>query len=74
MAWGVRVIDSSDVYIHGMGLYSWYQDYTQDCVDDEDCQDQIFQVQGSANNVAVFNIFTKASIEVASGGKGYVPT
>jgi hypothetical protein len=72
MAWGMRVIESSDIYMHGMGLYSWFQNYTQDCVANEDCQDQILQVQGSTKNIAMFNIFSKASIAVASGAKRYV--
>jgi hypothetical protein len=30
-AWGVIIRNSSDVSIYGAGLYSWYDNYTQDC-------------------------------------------
>jgi len=69
VAWGLRVIDSSDVYFHTLGLYSWFNDYKQYCVDRENCQQKILQIIGS-DKVAMYNIFTKASVEVASGGPG----
>lgn len=37
-AWGVRVIDSEDVYIFGAGLYSFFENYGQKCLQSEDCQ------------------------------------
>jgi hypothetical protein len=70
MAWGVRIIDSSDVYFHSMGMYSWFNNYKQYCVKREDCQQKILQIQGS-ENIAIYNLFTKASVEAGSGGARY---
>jgi hypothetical protein len=71
MAWGVRIIDSSDICIHGLGLYSWFfdLDWKQGCVKAEDCQEKILDIKGSSN-IALYNLFTKASVEVGSGGAG----
>ena len=73
IAWGLRVIDSSDIYFHSVGLYSWFNDYTQYCVDKENCQERIVEIKGSTN-IAVYNLFTKASLQVGSGGLGYDET
>ncbi|KAK0624163.1 pectate lyase superfamily protein-domain-containing protein [Immersiella caudata] len=32
--WALRVIESNDITILGAGLYSWFQTYTQECVED----------------------------------------
>lgn len=31
-AWGLRIIDSSDIYFYSVGLYSWFNYSTQYCV------------------------------------------
>ena len=69
IAWGLRIIDSKDVYFHGVGLYSWFNYFTQYCVAANNCQEKILQIVGS-ENVALYNIFTKASLQVGSGGPG----
>ncbi|KAK1832080.1 pectate lyase superfamily protein-domain-containing protein [Podospora conica] len=68
MAWGLRIIDSKDVYFHSVGLYSWFNDYTS-CVAANNCQERILQIIES-ENIALYNIFTKASLQVGSGGPG----
>ncbi|KAI1373680.1 pectate lyase superfamily protein-domain-containing protein [Hypoxylon crocopeplum] len=68
-AWGLRVIDSEGVTVHSAGLYSWFVNYGQDCLDPEDCQARIMQVEGS-KAVAIYNIFTKGVTEIATG-EGY---
>lgn len=30
-AWALRIIESSEIYIAGAGLYSWFSTYTQEC-------------------------------------------
>lgn len=69
IAWGLRIIDSKDVYFHGVGLYSWFNYFTQYCVAANNCQEKILQIVGS-ENIALYNIFTKASLQVGSGGPG----
>lgn len=65
-AWGLRVIDSEKITIHGSGLYSFFQEYYQDCVETHDCQEKILEVKGS-KDVAIFNLFTVATVQIASG-------
>ena len=70
IAWGMRIIDSSDSYFHSSGLYSWFNNYGQDCVAAEGCQQKILEVKGS-QNIIFYNLFTKATLEIGSGGKKY---
>lgn len=37
-AWGVRVLDSQDVFVYGAGLYSFFENYDQTCVALNNCQ------------------------------------
>ncbi|KAH8157033.1 hypothetical protein CIB48_g11215 [Xylaria polymorpha] len=69
-SWGLRVVDSTNITLHGVGLYSFFQDYYQDCLDTEDCQERILEVTGSYN-VVMYNIFTVATTEVAVGIDGF---
>lgn len=74
-SWGLRVLNSSDVFVYGAGLYSWYDNYEQTCLGSEDCQTDIFQIDGaSASAVQVYGLNTKASSNMvtATGGKGLV--
>ena len=70
MGWGLRLIDSSDIYFHTMGLFSWFNGYQQYCVKREDCQQKILDIKGKAERIAMYNLFTKASVEMGSGGRG----
>ncbi|KAI0150178.1 glycoside hydrolase family 55 protein [Xylariaceae sp. FL1272] len=65
-AWGLRVVDSTNITIHGLGLYSFFSNYSEDCVNTGDCQDKILEVVGSAS-VVVFNSFTVATVQAANG-------
>ncbi|KAH9906746.1 pectate lyase superfamily protein-domain-containing protein [Xylariomycetidae sp. FL2044] len=57
-AWGTRIVDSTDVYLHSAGSYSFFVNYVEGCVDSENCQQRLFQVLNS-NKTWVFNLFTK---------------
>lgn len=37
-SWAVRVLSSRDVLLHSAGLYSFFEAYEQNCLDDESCQ------------------------------------
>ncbi len=72
-AWALRIIDSSNIYIHGAGAYSFFQNYDQTCVGSFDCQERLIQVRGS-DNVVLFNIFTVGAVQVATGvAQSFVP-
>ncbi|KAK7957344.1 glycan 1-3-beta-glucosidase precursor [Apiospora aurea] len=66
MSWGLRIIDCNNVTVHGAGLYSFFNNYDQDCVDTHNCQERILEVQGSVS-IVVFNLFTVATTDIAFG-------
>ncbi|GIJ91455.1 hypothetical protein Asppvi_010421 [Aspergillus pseudoviridinutans] len=65
MAWAVRIIESESVYLLGAGLYSWYSDYSQDCLKTENCQQRGFHIEQS-NDIWIYNLCTKAIVEMVS--------
>jgi glucan 1,3-beta-glucosidase len=71
-AWGLRILDSSDVFIYGGGLYSFFDNYGQTCLDTESCQENMVEVDCS--EVYLYGLSTKASTNmVTSAGQGLVP-
>ena len=61
--WGLRVTDSQNVFMYGGGLYSFFEDYSQDCLLTEDCQQNMIDLQCSFN-VNLLGITTKASVNM----------
>jgi len=59
-AWGLRIVDSSDILVYGAGLYSFFDNYSTTCSNQgngEVCQNRIFEVvDGGA--VTVYNLNT----------------
>ncbi|CAG8190057.1 unnamed protein product [Penicillium nalgiovense] len=72
-AWGLRVLGSSDVFVYGAGLYSFFENYAQSCLNSEDCQDNMVEVDCS--DVKLYGLSTKAAVNMvtSSSGKGLVP-
>lgn len=68
-AWGLRIINSKGITLHSVGLYSFFQEYYQDCLETYDCQERVCEVKGSSD-VVLFNMFTIGSVEVGSGING----
>ncbi|OAA64380.1 glycoside hydrolase family 55 protein [Niveomyces insectorum RCEF 264] len=58
-AWGLRISNSSNVFIYGAGLYSFFDNYDQTCLDTESCQDNIVSVESS--QAYIYGLSTKAS-------------
>ncbi|KAJ2974305.1 hypothetical protein NQ176_g6131 [Zarea fungicola] len=65
--WGLRVINSSDILVYGAGLYSFFDNYAQTCVDANNCQDNIVDIQNSA--IKIFGLATKASVNMVTLNK-----
>ncbi|KAM3474430.1 hypothetical protein MY5147_004285 [Beauveria neobassiana] len=64
-AWALIVQNSDGVYIDGTGLYSWFQNYNQDCVGKKNCQQRLVNVYNSAN-VFISHLVTVGSVEVVT--------
>lgn len=63
--WGMRVLDSSDVYLYGGGLYSFFENYKQTCLGTESCQENMIEIQCS-KDVWLFGVSTKASVNMVT--------
>ncbi|KAI9832854.1 MAG: hypothetical protein M1826_001020 [Phylliscum demangeonii] len=70
-AWGLRVIDSTDVLIVGAGLYSFFDNYGQACLATESCQLNMVGVERSA--IHLFGLSTKASTHMVTTLAAAVP-
>ena len=69
-AWAVRIIDSESIWNYGAGTYSFFSNYAQECVPNQNCQEHINQVENS-KNVNLFGLSTKASVNmITSAGQG----
>lgn len=65
VSWAVRLVNSQNIYIYGAGLYSWFDNYDQACVNTEDCQKRIMSIETSSD-IWIYSLITKASIEMIS--------
>ncbi|ERS95898.1 hypothetical protein HMPREF1624_07432 [Sporothrix schenckii ATCC 58251] len=63
-AWGLRIINSTDVFVYGAGLYSFFDNYDQTCLDTESCQDNIVSVESS--QAFLYGLSTKASVNMVN--------
>ncbi|KAA8651646.1 exo-beta-1,3-glucanase Exg0 [Aspergillus tanneri] len=72
-AWGLRIMNSSQTYVYGAGLYSFFDNYGQSCLDTESCQENMVEVDCS--DVHLYGLSTKASTNMitSSDGRGLVP-
>lgn len=61
LAWGLRVVSSSDVYVYGAGLYNFFYNYNQTCLATENCQDAMVDLENNTGNVYLYNLNTKAA-------------
>ncbi len=69
LSWGLRIMNSQHIFIYGAGLYSWFQKYTQACVNTENCQDRITYIEDSGD-IWFYSLITKASVEMISPNGG----
>lgn len=63
MAWGLRVEGSRNVFIYGTGMYSWFQRYSQKCLETFDCQSELVYLSNSTN-LFVYNIATVGTVDM----------
>lgn len=66
-AWGLRVVDSSNVFVYGAGLYSFFSDYSTSCSTfsaGESCQARIASLEGSISQVSIYNLNTIGSVSM----------
>jgi hypothetical protein len=70
-AWGLRIVNSKNVLIYGTGLYSFFNNYDQDCVKSKNCQQNMIHLQNS--QVAMYTVNTANSVSmIMDDGMGTV--
>lgn len=62
--WGLRVQNSSNALVYGGGLYSFFDNYAQQCVSANNCQDQMISIENS--EIGLFGVSTKSSISMVT--------
>jgi hypothetical protein len=62
-AWGLMIVGSTNIHIHGAGLYNWFIDYTQDCLAKQYCQKRVVNVRDSGQ-VWFYNLYTIGTWEM----------
>ncbi|KAA8892622.1 pectate lyase superfamily protein-domain-containing protein [Sphaerosporella brunnea] len=70
-SWALRILDSSDVSFYSAGLYSFFENYGQDCIKTRTCQDSIVDIQNSRRTV-LYNLNTIASSSMVTYNKQQV--
>ncbi|KAI0744238.1 beta-1,3-glucanase [Daedaleopsis nitida] len=72
-AWALTVTNSQNILVYGAGLYSFFQNYNQACVDTFNCQQQNVNID-AGSGVALYMLSTVASQYMLSvNGQGVVP-
>ncbi|PPQ99276.1 hypothetical protein CVT26_014092 [Gymnopilus dilepis] len=59
-AWALVIKDSDNILVFGAGLYSFFENYAQDCSGTLNCQEQITSIE-SSTNVGLYSFSTIAS-------------
>ncbi|MCJ1413020.1 hypothetical protein MMC19_007121 [Ptychographa xylographoides] len=73
-SWGLRIVSSSNVHIYGAGLYSFFDNYSQDCLATESCQENMVSIEKCSGEVYIWGLSTKASTNMVTlDGTGAVP-
>jgi len=84
--WGLRVVDSTNVFAYGAGLYSFFSNNNVSCSNpdnDEKCQPRIFSVENSLismynlNTIGVKEMITESGTDIASSSdnlNGFIDT
>ncbi|KAJ8125730.1 hypothetical protein O1611_g7907 [Lasiodiplodia mahajangana] len=65
-SWAVRMVSSSNITVAGAGLYSWFQTYAQTCVDTQNCQLSLVQMQDNSGDIHFWNLITIGALNMIS--------
>ncbi|KAF9044166.1 glucan 1,3-beta-glucosidase [Panaeolus papilionaceus] len=61
-SWAVNIEKSKDILVYGAGLYSFFVNYSQDCINTRNCQAQILNIDKESEKcVEIYSLSTVAS-------------
>lgn len=74
MAWGLRIIDSSNVVVYGAGLYSFFNNYSTKCSAGpyggiRKCQSRMVWIEdtiGTSGHIVLYDLFTIGTISMVT--------
>lgn len=70
-SWAVIIRQSGNIFVAGAGLYSWFSDYGQDCIDQQACQKALVLLDSNFANVRFQHLVTiGAKYMAVMDGKG----
>ncbi|KAI0746044.1 beta-1,3-glucanase [Earliella scabrosa] len=73
-AWALVVTNSQDILVFGAGLYSFFQNYGQGCLNTFNCQQQNTNID-AASSIAIYMLSTVATqFMVSVNGNGVIPS
>jgi len=59
--------------MYGGGLYSFFDNYSQTCLNTESCQENMVSIEGDGRGVHLYGLSTKASTNMVTlNGQGVV--
>ncbi len=66
-AWGLRIVNSKNILVYGTGMYSFFNNYNQDCVGTRNCQQNMIHIQGSQVDMYTVNTANSVSMILDDG-------
>lgn len=72
MTLGIRVVDSTGILVYGAGLYSFFNNYAQECLTSgggtDNCQQNMVLVDECSSDVYFYGLSTKAAVNMLNIG------
>ncbi len=65
VAWALRILSSTDIFIYSAGLYSFFSSYGQKCLDKENCKNGIIETSFT-QGLWLYNLFTIGAVQAVS--------
>jgi len=59
--WGLRVINSTNVFTYGAGLYNFFEDWSSSCLDTEICQEKMVDSKTPPESLQVSRLISVTS-------------
>ncbi|KIO31553.1 glycoside hydrolase family 55 protein [Tulasnella calospora MUT 4182] len=56
--WGLHIAKSEDIFVYGAGHYSFFQNYTSECLTTFSCQQSIVKVTSDSKDVYIYGLST----------------
>ena len=65
-SWAVMLAENVNLTIAGAGLYSWFNNYIETCVDSQNCQQRLINDAGDNEALYLWNLVTIGAVEMVS--------